>query len=81
MILRKILEYSDEICEETKRLIKEGFPEKEAHRKALTEYVDFCEKSIHNSKSTCILAENEDIDNDNEDIFDKYTGETLRVLE
>ena len=27
-----------------------------------------------------ILAENEDIDNENQEIFDKNTGETLRAL-
>ena len=78
---KKILEYSDDILEEAKRLMKEGFSDKEAYRKALTEYIDFCEKPINNNKFTCILSENEDIDNENEEIFDKNTGETLRVLE
>ena len=77
---KKMLEYSDDILEDAKKLIKEGLSDKEAYRKALTEYIDFCEKSINNNKFTCILAENEDIDNENEEIFDKYTGETLRVL-
>ena len=41
--IEKILEYSDDILEEAKRLMKEGFSDKEAYRKALTEYIDFCE--------------------------------------
>lgn len=39
---KNIADYSDEILEEASRLVEEGIDYKEAHKKALKEYADYC---------------------------------------
>lgn len=50
---KNIADYSDEILEEASRLVEEGIDYKEAHKKALKEYADYCtDQSNSNQANT-----------------------------
>lgn len=50
---KNITDYSDEILEEASRLVEEGIDYKEAHKKALKEYADYCtDQSNSNQANT-----------------------------
>lgn len=80
-ILNDIVDHSDSIVDEARRLENEGLNYKQAYRKALKEYVDYCtDQNVcnHNININVILSPSEDIDNG--EIYDIRTGETIRDL-
>ena len=56
---KNIADYSDEILEEASRLVEEGIDYKEAHKKALKEYADYCtdqSNSNHAKRNNVIIS-------------------------
>lgn len=80
-IIKTIVDYSDEILEEARRLTLEIKDYKKAFRKALEMYVGYCSDQTNNNHTeniNSIIAPGESIDN-GQVILDE-TGEVLRDL-
>ena len=80
-LIKNITDYSNDILEEARRLENQGLNYKQAYRKALKEYADYCSYQSNSNNVKDIvnsIAPGENIDNGQ--IYSEETGETLRDL-
>lgn len=79
-LIKNIVDYSNDIVEEARRLENEGLNYKQAYRKALKEYADYCSDQSNSNLKDIVnsIAPGEDIDNGQ--VYSEETGETLRDL-